>query len=75
MIGSVPRLASIPATVSRWKPEEDQVDSEEPLTVWADHTVPQIGIEAQGVAFCRSLSEAEILETAIRVARQSLRRR
>ena len=68
-------LASVPATVSRWNPQENSVDTDEPLRVWIDSDVPQVGIEAQGVAFCLTLLEAEILETAIRVARQALRPR
>lgn len=68
-------LASIPATISRWNENEEPVTTSEPIRVLADYEVPQVCLEVRGVGLYLSGLEAEILETAIRVARQSFRRR
>ena len=68
-------MAAVPAIVSRWTPDTDALDSNEPIRVFVDLDVPQVALEIEGLGIYLTGSEAEILETAIRVARQTFRRR
>jgi hypothetical protein len=72
------KLATIPLTVSRWGEGvsgEYQEDTQTKVDVIIDDDPHQIMLEIDGVTLCFDPEHSEVLETAIRVARQTLRKR
>jgi hypothetical protein len=74
------KLATIPLTVSRWGESvtgeaEYQEDTQTKVDVIIDDDPHQIMLEIDGVTLCFDPEHSEVLETAIRVARQTLRKR
>jgi hypothetical protein len=67
------KVGSVPAVLSVH--DADGRTADVMVTVYADPECPQVILETPDDSLCLGLAEAEVLETAIRVARQSLRRR